>query len=371
MCAEKSMLDINASILKHIAMLKPILPMRALFFVGDYSNQIFTESFLEKNEDIIALMIEKSKGKKRNSTQKKRAYNSLEINEKVDTHYWYNVQDYLSNNAFFEQMKSKPIDKLDEAIIVASIGEGLGSVLLPELTSRFKDQNIKSVGFAILPSKLQPPDADFNALWSLATSSSKSFPQVLVGRDALESFVGVDRKGIILKGNAFLSYMLEILLSKDTFVQEFSELSKTFNLKMFTILSATGASLKVYGSLKNILDTALIRPFFEFDLSTASVLYVIVRMPFHLKEKLSRGKIELTIDDWFKEKTHLKTAYIAEPVYVDDGSDRLDIILFLGGFDLSEMVISADKKVKEIKSYSLKKGFMKEKEWQELLSSLE
>ncbi len=34
------------------------------------------------------------------------------------------------------------------------------------------------------------------------------------------------------------------------------------------------------------------------------------------------------------------------------------------------MVNSADKKVKEIKNYATKKGFMKEKEWQELMTNL-
>jgi hypothetical protein len=34
------------------------------------------------------------------------------------------------------------------------------------------------------------------------------------------------------------------------------------------------------------------------------------------------------------------------------------------------MVTSADKKVKEIKAYAAKKGYIKEREWQELMKSL-
>lgn len=93
-------------------------------------------------------------------------------------------------------------------------------------------------------------------------------------------------------------------------------------------------------------------------------------MPFQLKEKLPRGKIELIVDEWFKEKTEVKTAYVSEPIFVDDGTDRIDIIMFVGGFDLTEMVTSEDKKVKDIKNYAAKNKFLKEKEWQDLLSHL-
>ncbi len=121
---------------------------------------------------------------------------------------------------------------------------------------------------------------------------------------------------------------------------------------------------------ENILDAALLRPLAAFDLSTASMLYVLVRMPLQLKETLPQSQIELSVDEWFKEKTSLKSAFVSEPVYVDDGSDRIDIVLFVGGFALANMVTSADKKVKEIKVYAAKNGYIKEREWQELIKSL-
>ena len=93
-------------------------------------------------------------------------------------------------------------------------------------------------------------------------------------------------------------------------------------------------------------------------------------MPLQLKEKFPQSQIELSVDEWFKEKTNLKSALISEPLYVDDGSDRMDIIMFVGGFDLADMVTSADKKVKEIKAYAGKNGYIKEREWQGLIKSL-
>jgi hypothetical protein len=196
------------------------------------------------------------------------------------------------------------------------------------------------------------------------------FTQILVDRDSLEDYVGVNRKGEVLKGSSIFGYIMDILSSKPSFVHEFDELTKAYHLKMFTVLSSTGASLKIYGSLKNVLDAALLRPLSKFDLSTASMLYVLVRVPLGLREKFPRAKIDLAVNEWFKEKTSLKAAFASEPIYIDDGSDRVDIVLFVGSFDLSERVASLNAKVKDIVGFSVKKGFVKEKEWRELVDQL-
>jgi hypothetical protein len=193
---------------------------------------------------------------------------------------------------------------------------------------------------------------------------------LLFDRDQLERYVGVDRKGSVLKGNVILNYLLELVSAKEKFVQELSELSRAFDVRMYTVLSATGASLSIYGSIKNILDSALSRPLLKFDLSSASVIYVLIRMPIQLKDKLSRGKIELEMADWFKEKASLKSIVVSEPIYVEDASDRIDIVMFVGGFDVTKMFISMEKKVREIKSFVIKQGSIKEDEWQAIVKSL-
>jgi hypothetical protein len=140
---------------------------------------------------------------------------------------------------------------------------------------------------------------------------------------------------------------------------------------MHSVLLATGASIKIYGSLENILNATLLKPLLNFDLSSASLIYVLVRMPANLKDKLSTGKIELAIAGWFKEKANLKSIYVTEPIYVEDTSDRTDLILFVGGFDTTQMVADLDKKVKSMKSQAITKGFIKEEDWQQIIKNLE
>jgi len=373
MGTEKLTPDVNSSIRNHISMLTQTFPTRAVISIGDYTSQILLKSdIIKKSNEFLSFFIRKTK---ENSTKPRQPTREtleiINVSEKADTHYWFNVEQYIAeNDAIVEKLKSKPIDKLEGAVMIASTGEGVGSAMLTDLAARFMEGNVNAVAFAILPSQLQPPDSFFNSLYSTATCASKGMTQILIERDALESYVGVDRKGAVMNGNRVLTYLVEMVLAKEQFTQEFVELSKTYNLKMFTVLAATGASLRVYGSLKNVLDTAYLRQLASFDLSNVTTLYVIIRMPLHLKDKLPHSQIELLIDDWFREKSSLKSVQVSEPIYINDGSDRVDILMFIGGFDLAHMLTAAEKRINDVKAYASRNGYIKEKEWQELMKSL-
>ena len=145
----------------------------------------------------------------------------------------------------------------------------------------------------------------------------------------MKTYEGVDRQGEPIKGNMVANYMINLFLAKETLVDEVTELSRTFNSKLFTVLLVTGASYKIYGSLENMLNAALLKPFLTFDLSSVSVLYVLLRMPLSLKDKLPRGKIELAITNWFGEKANLQSIYVTEPIYTEDMTDRIDVTLLI------------------------------------------
>jgi hypothetical protein len=373
MSAKEQVLDIIESLRRHVKMVRPFLPKHAVISVGNYASDLLNNKpvFDYATGEFTIFVRKKNENNCKQKHSSGEEVNVVDIEEKADTHYWFGVQKYVSEkDAVFEKIENKPLDELRGAVLVASTGEGVGSGLLPDLVSLFRDRNISTVSFAILPSVLQPADAHFNSLWSMATCCQMGFTQILVDRDSLEDYVGVNRKGEVLKGSSIFGYIMDILSSKPSFVHEFDELTKAYHLKMFTVLSSTGASLKIYGSLKNVLDAALLRPLSKFDLSTASMLYVLVRVPLGLREKFPRAKIDLAVNEWFKEKTSLKAAFASEPIYIDDGNDRVDIVLFVGSFDLSERVASLNAKVKDIVGFSVKKGFVKEKEWRELVDQL-
>ena len=354
--------------------LKPTLNKPAIICVGEYPIKILLGgSLAEKQDEPLPIFIDKSSediaGWGR-STLNPGSILGLDLN--IDTHFWFQVLPSITDDgAFIARLKDKPIDRLRGALIVSSLWDGVGSGLLPALISQFKEWNTNTVAFGVLPSKMQVSDVHFNAFSSVGMCVSKGFASLLLlDRDQLENYVGVDRKGAVLKGNVFFNYLLEMVSAKETFVQELSELSRAFDVRMYTVLSATGASFSMYGSIKNMLESALSRPLLKFDLASASVVYVLLRLPLQLKEKLSKGKIELEIADWFKGKASLQTAFISEPVYVEDANDRVDLVMFVGGFDTTEMFKAMEKKVKAIKSFVVKKGSIKEDEWRVIAKSL-
>ncbi len=376
MSNEKIDFDVLESIKKHTETLKPLLPKQALVCIGEYPIKILLKKPYVNDTNLMSpILLGKSSEEMFKWIPK--GFDPLLVlgfeDAKIDTHFWYNVLPFISQDeTLIEGIKKKPIEKLQGAIMVASVWDGIGSASLPALISKFKASNINSLSLAILPSKIQTTDAYFNALASLGMcASSDAAVVVLLERDLLENYEGVDRNGVLIKGSAVANYLINLFITKETLVQEISEFSRTFNVKMYSVLVATGASIKIYGSLENMLNTMLLKPFLTFDLSSASLLYVLLRMPKSLKDKVPREKIELATASWFKEKANLKSIYITEPVYVEDPSDRIDIILFIGGFDTEKMVTELNNKVKNMKNRAVQKGFLKEEDWQAFMKNLE
>jgi hypothetical protein len=360
----KDTFDVLASVEKHIEALRPLLPKQALVCIGEYPIKTLLKETGIRKQGTLPILIEKSSDEiYKWLPNGYPAHFILGFEDyNIDTHFWYNVFPAISkDNSIIESLKKKNIEKLRSLIIFASIWDGVGSAAMPTLISKFKNENIDSLSIAVLPSKMQPTDAHFNAYASLQMCLGTDGATVLLlDRDQIESYEGVDRKGELIKGNMLANYLLNLILEKDAAVLEISELSRTFNIKLFTPLVVTGASYRIYGSFENMLNAALLKPFLTFDISSASLLYVLLRMPSSMKDSLPRGKIELAITNWFKEKTNLQSIYITEPIYTEDMTDRIDAVLFLGGFDTSKMMNNLEQKVKSLKTLAVERGFITE-----------
>ena len=356
--------DVLASIERHIGALRPLLPKQTLVCIGEYPIKLILKDLSVNSEVTLPIIIDKSSVEIYKWLPK--GYNArlvLGFEElHIDTHFWYNVMpSILKDDSVIGSLKKNSAEIFQSVIILSSVWDGIGSATLPTLIRKFKAANMDSLSIAVLPSKIQPIDAHFNAYAALKIcSATEGATLLLLERDPVESYEGVDRRGELTKGNLIVNYLLNIFLTKDSLVEEISELSRTFGTKLFTPIVVTGASYMVYGSLENMLNAALLKPFLTFDLSTATLLYVVLRMPSTLKDILPRGKIELAITNWFKEKTSLQSIYISEPIYTEDMSDRIDAVLFVGGFDIDKMLSELEAKILPLKNQTIEKGFMTE-----------
>jgi hypothetical protein len=55
---------------------------------------------------------------------------------------------------------------------------------------------------------------------------------------------------------------------------------------------------------------------------------------------------------------------------VEDNSDRIDVGLFVGGFETAKRFTELDKKIIKVKNQSIKKGSINEEDWQTIVKSL-
>jgi hypothetical protein len=369
----KTTFNVLASIEKHIEGLKPLLQKQALVCIGEYPIKTILKEPIITKEVTLPIFIEKSSDEIYKWLPK--GYDAHFVlgfeEDHIDTHFWYNVLPTISkDNSVLESLRKRSLEKLHGAIIFSSVWDGVSSAALPTYIRKFKEANIDSLSIVVLPSKIQPKDAQFNACGALETCLAINGATVLLlERDQIESYEGVDRKGEPIKGNNVVNYLLNMLLAKNSLVEEITELSRTFNTELFTALFVTGSSYNIFGSLDNMLNAALLKPFLNVDLPNASLLYVLLRLPLSMKDKLPRGKIELTITNWFKEKTNLQSIYITEPIYTQDMTDRIDAVLFIGGFETTKMLSDMETKVKSLKDHAVEKGLITE-EWK-IVSKIE
>jgi len=366
--------DVLESIRKHIEQLKGEVGRTGLLCVGEYAIKAISRwSSLENVREILPVFIGRSREDiKRWSGLNFDSKNIIELKTRGATHFWFNVlSDIKNNERFARSLKNRSIHKREKSILAASIWDGVSSGLLPFLLSRLKEWGMDTVSIAILPSNFQPSDDHFNAASSIGISLAEdSAPILLIDRDNLENYVGVDRKGEVLKGNTALHYLLDLMLSRDSFIHELNELSRIFGVNNYAVLLASGASLRIYGSLKNILKSLMFRPLLTFNLSTSTIGYILFRLPIGLEGRVTKERIEREFSEWFEGKTSLKSLEVSDPVYVDDRNDRIDVAVFLGGFDKTETFAQMLKKSVDIARNAISRGLIEKDDWEKILGSL-
>lgn len=343
--------------------------------IGEYSSKIIMQDTFQNKKNAFSYPLLVSKFSKDVNEWSQLTINKkyiLSLEKNVDSHFWHQILPVFSeSNVIIENLKKNSIDNIKGVIILSSLWDGFGSALTPTLISHFKESNTNSIVFGILPSQVQPSDAHFNAFSSVGLCLSKNFsPIVLLDRDQIEKFVGIDRHGSIIKGNSVVNFLIELIQQKESFVQEISELTRAFNVRNYTVLLTSGASLGVYGSIENIFSATVSRPLLKFKLFSSSIMYVILRIPNRMKKTLTKDKIELLLANWFKDKANLNSIQISEPIYVDSKEDKVDLALFIGGFDLVEFFTSIKKKIQPIKNNAIKKGSIKKKDWEAIVTEL-
>jgi len=372
---EDTEFNVLDSIKKHIEILKRYVGSVNLLCLGEYAIKTVSKwPSLEKTRRIFPIFIGRSLEEIREWIGLNLDSQSImEMGVGDQTHFWFNVlSEIKDNDRIIERLKEKSVHKREKSILAASVWDGESSGLLPFLLSKIKEWETDTISIAILPSIFQSSDDHFNTVSSIGLSLAKgTIPILLVDRENLENYIGVDRRGEILKGNAVIHYLLELIFSKESLIRELNELSEIFEVNNFTVLLASGASLRIYGSLKNIFKSLLFRPLLNFNLSSSTICYILLRIPADMKEIMTKEMVEKEFSDWIGEKASFDSLEVSDPIYVNERNDRVDIAVFLGGFSKNETFMQMSKKSADMARNAILRGFIERDEWEKILRSLD
>jgi len=365
--------DVLKVIQTHVNLLKPFVARRAVICSGEYLTNILMKwSLLDKMKDVLPVFVGKSREEVKRWTKNRfDDYNILALKTETVTGFWFDVFPQAAEDDFLaKQLRNRTLQRLQNVVLLSLTWDGVSSGLMPALISLFKNWNVNNLTMAIMPSATQPSDAHFNSLSAIGKSLSENVPILLVERDALEEYVGVSRDGTIIRGSEVINYVLEIILGGESFVNEIIQLSKSHKVRKYTILPVIGASLELYGSLENMLDSVFLRPLLSFDLRDATVACIILRMPIRLKDEIPKDDLELSLAKWFKKRGKLRSIHVCEPLYVNDLNDRIDMLALVGGFATTELFGALIKEVEETKNYAVEQKRMEKEEWNKIVKNL-
>ncbi len=358
----------------HIDGILPAIPSQIAISVGQYAYKSLMDSrkFLGKDSPALLQIIHRKEAELLGGAGGDEPGKTIQFDTAFEPHYWFDIHTFLKEDSSFrEAFQGNLFDYQEEFVILGSLGEGVTAGALPILNDHLVQKRKDTLLVSVFPSVTHSSDALFNAFSSLGLLLSQgSGPVLLLDRARLDDFISVNREGGRLSGDLVPRYLVELLLHKEGIVKDLVKLSRSFRVELFTILMASGSSLEIYESLRNILDITLEQPLLDFDISTASIIYVLVKAPLRLQGQLTKGFIELEVNSWLKERLEIDIPQICEPIYVDELNDRIDVVILVGGFDTNRLFETVYERVSRFDNLINEHGFYDKDVWAKIRGTL-
>jgi len=317
LCPQMASSDSGPNIMRwvksHIDKILPVISSQIAISVGQYAYKSLMDSrkFLGKDSPSLFKIIHRKETEFLDAAGGNESEKTIQFDTAFEPHYWFDIHTFLSEDpGFREAFQRNVFDYQEEFLILGSLGEGVTAGAMPILYDHLIQEQKDTLIVSVFPSVTHSSDALFNAFSSLGLLLSKdSGPVLLLDRARLDDFISLnregDREGDRPSGDLVPRYLVELLLEKKGIVKDLVKLARSFRVDLFAVLMASGSSLEIYKSLRNILDIALEQPLLDFDISTASIIYVLVKAPLRLQGQLTKGLIELEVNGWLTERLEI------------------------------------------------------------------
>ncbi|MCK5669790.1 hypothetical protein KAI10_00260, partial [Candidatus Bathyarchaeota archaeon] len=104
----------------------------------------------------------------------------------------------------------------------------------------------------------------------------------------------------------------------------------------------------------------------DFDITTAKMIYVLVKAPLKFRDDLQNGQLEYEVSTWLQESIGIDIPQICESLFVDEYGDRLDVVILVGGYDTKEKFAKVHKRIERFSKMNLDQGLVNAENWEEI-----
>ena len=337
------------------------------FGIGDFGSQTllsFKNSIHpERLNHLLVDFIDSEKNPSDSTESTSNDSNYYLIDEDYDSsiNTWSEFENTFSEfDKFEDKIRRVGINNnIDEqtAIITGSIGETLVSGLTLPLIKKIKHINPKSsrIVLASLPSNNDTDQVQFNAYCGISrlVKNQKTSGDMLIvlQGNALSKMIGIDRSGKKLGYDILVPRILSLLTSNGHAINSLGKMAKSLKVLAFSPVYVYGRSYEIYDNLKNILDDAAYFPLSPFQYESIILSIVVIRVPESVLNIVSAKRLEDDYNAWNRKRFPSLKESLIQIVPVKENSDRLDVLLLLGGAKLENIVETVKPGYDRFKEY--------------------
>ncbi len=256
-------------------------------------------------------------------------------------------------------------DENQQLFFVSALGGGAGSGVAPHIVRACKRINPEAItiGISVLPSASEPPQAHFNAYYGVSKLLAvENMPLIdmllLLDYDHLRQTRGVGKGGRELKMEQIVTGLLKLLGVTFTHgsLAPVSKLVKGLGVQAVIPCLAIGRSMNIFGSLTNVLDSALVLPLAPLQPSRVTFSYLLVSIPRRLARAFPTNGVTEEFQAWNARHFPGLRASDFQIAQTEELSDRVDCCILLGGNSLDSTMNKATKGFESFKGFLDRSG---------------
>ena len=145
--------------------------------------------------------------------------------------------------------------------------------------------------------------------------------------------------------------MLNLISEHGTTINNLSRIAKSLKVLAFSPVYVYGRSYEIYDNIKNILDDAAYFPLSPFEFESIILSIAIIRVPDNVLQNISSKRIEDDYNSWNRKRFPVLKESLLHIVPVRESSDRIDVLLLLGGAKLENIIKPLQNGYDRFKSY--------------------